>query len=125
LELVEVSEVVARELGAAAALRAQVRAQQADATKAPVTAALTADVWEVDAVSITDHDLVDATAAIDEHSDHPAELFREEGQLGGKFLGEDGALCDSSFVEFFEGLDLAGFELGQITMNLPADGLTP
>ncbi|MBH24776.1 MAG: hypothetical protein CMH57_10055 [Myxococcales bacterium] len=115
-ELGEVGEVVAGE-----GVALQVGADQAEAAEAPGARALPPDVGEVEAVDVTDGDVLDLALAVDEDADDAVELLGEEGELGRELLGEELIVEDAAPIEALKLALLAALEARGVAVDLLAD----
>ena len=109
----EVGHVVARER-----LVAQMGMNEPQAAKPAGATADTTEIGQRDLRSIADHDVLDRTAAIDQHTDLAMELGGLQRELLGKLARHDLGRCDAAAIQALQRLDLACLQTLRIARYL-------
>src|SRR5262249_33031144 len=96
---------------------AQVRVHQAQAAEAAGRAARAADVGQDDLRRVSDEDVLDRAAPIDQHADLAMQLTRKLRHEGGELRRDDFVRRDAAPIHSFQRLDLARLESGEVSRH--------
>ncbi len=108
----EVGEVVAPE-----GFAAEVSTDESNSAETTRTDAVAADVGQVDASGVAEHDGEDMALAVHQNADHVVGLAGEPGELVGELLGEGAGGPESTRVEALEGFALGCLETSILAVN--------
>ena len=107
-----------REVIPAEGFAVQVGMNQAQTFESSGCGSVSCQVGNNDLSVVADDDKQNVSLSADQHADLPADLPGELCQVSRQFMGQDSDGLYFSAVKLFDSLQLAGFEAGQIAVNL-------